>query len=59
MWGYQITVTLAIGGYFLMPASPRTCHFLNERERYIAAERIRREHKEVHLTPPPLPLRQY
>lgn len=49
MWEYQITVILAIGGYFLMPASPGTCQFLNERERYIAAERIQREHKEVNI----------
>ncbi|CUS09338.1 unnamed protein product [Tuber aestivum] len=42
-----ITVGLGVWGYFLMPDSPQTCMFLSGRERWIAAERIRIEHKEL------------
>ncbi|PWW80929.1 MFS general substrate transporter [Tuber magnatum] len=42
-----ITVGFGTLGYFLMPESPQSCMFLSDRERWIAAERIRIEHKEL------------
>ncbi|PUU79243.1 major facilitator superfamily domain-containing protein [Tuber borchii] len=42
-----LTVGFGILGYFLMPESPGKCVFLSERQRWIAAERIRVEHKEL------------
>ncbi|KAL7271216.1 hypothetical protein RUND412_006042 [Rhizina undulata] len=41
-----ITIFISFALYYFMPASPESCNFLNERERWIAGERIRREHKE-------------
>ncbi|PWW75927.1 MFS general substrate transporter [Tuber magnatum] len=46
---FEGIITVAIGtlGYFLMPESPSKCMFLSERQRWIAAERMRIEHKEL------------
>jgi len=41
-----LTMALAVVCYFYMSNSPGTCTFLSEREKYIATERIRREHLE-------------
>ncbi|CUS08909.1 unnamed protein product [Tuber aestivum] len=42
-----ITFGIGILAYFLMPESPQKCMFLSERQRWIAAERMRIEHKEL------------
>ncbi|RPB04336.1 MFS general substrate transporter [Choiromyces venosus 120613-1] len=42
-----VTVGFGVLGYFLMPGNPQNCMFLSERQRWIAAERIRIEHKEL------------
>ncbi|KAG0132863.1 major facilitator superfamily domain-containing protein [Tuber indicum] len=42
-----ITVGFGVLGYFFIPKSPQDCMFLNERERWIAAERMRIEHREL------------
>ncbi|KAG0633767.1 major facilitator superfamily domain-containing protein [Tuber brumale] len=46
---FEGVITFAIGvlSYFLMPKSPQSCTFLSERQRWIAAERMRIEHKEL------------
>ncbi|TGZ83492.1 MFS general substrate transporter [Ascodesmis nigricans] len=41
-----ITILAATLGYYLMPKGPDTATFLTEHERFIAYERIQREHKE-------------
>ncbi|KAA8911743.1 major facilitator superfamily domain-containing protein [Sphaerosporella brunnea] len=40
------TMVIALICYFYMYASPETCKFLTPRQRYIAIERIQREHRE-------------
>jgi MFS family permease len=45
--------TLVVGllAPFFMPDRPENCHFLTERERIVAAERLAREHKGVRIHP--------
>ncbi|KAK5467689.1 hypothetical protein LTS15_000662 [Exophiala xenobiotica] len=40
-----LTMFIAAGAPFLMPSNPQTCMFLTDRERYIANERLIREHR--------------
>ena len=40
-----ITIIAGLSAPMLLPQSPETCMFLTERERYIARERLIREHK--------------
>ncbi|KIW84705.1 hypothetical protein Z517_00093 [Fonsecaea pedrosoi CBS 271.37] len=40
-----ITVIISAAAPALMPSNPQTCRFLTERERYIAHERLIREHR--------------
>lgn len=40
------TLIVASAGILILPSSPDKCKFLSERDRYIALERINREHKE-------------
>jgi len=40
-----VTVLIALSAPFLLPQSPSTCKGLNERQKFIAAERLRLEHQ--------------
>ena len=42
-----ITILIGIGAMFITPSTPMDCHFLADRDRYIAAERINQEYQET------------
>lgn len=50
-----VTMLIAIGATFFMPQSPGSWKYLTPRQRYIAGERMRREHDAVRCDSP-LPL---
>lgn len=42
-----LTMLIGAAGMYFLPASPGTCRFLNDRERYVAAERINQDYAEA------------
>ena len=45
-----MTIVIALLGHFLLPSSPCASTFLTPRERYIASERLYREHGDCSLS---------
>lgn len=41
-----LTILIGIGAMCITPSTPMDCHFLSDRERHIAAERINQEYQE-------------